>query len=151
MSEQPSDALKEAAHVYASEVLSEIGVLKALANLHQLGLLNIDDIAELRGIVQGAYRTVGIGAGLCARFMQKNDAPKEQVSEAFWSFVNESAYREIASDMSTSLLPSEAPPVGEIKHHFQLLMQCGYEIGNLHASGQVSDAFELWRQTMVTD
>lgn len=144
----PNDGLEGRAYVYAHEVLGDLGIIKALAQLHQIGMSDPDNKPELRGVVQGAYRTVGIGGALAARFVQAHEGPPEEISRAYWSFVNESSVRQIASDMSSSLLPDEDAPVEIVKIEFRALFQRGYEIGNLHAKGQQAEAFELWRAVM---
>lgn len=143
--------LLDNAYVHAHGVLSDIGVIKGLADLHLLALSEELDKSELRGCVLGAYRTVALGGALASRFVQAKGAAKEEISRAYWGFVNESSVRGIAVDMCSTLLPDEPPATGILKNEFSFLFPRGYEIGNLYSKGQHVEAFELWRQTMKAD
>lgn len=147
-----NSSLSSEGHVYALDVLSEIGVVKALADIHLHGMSKQDQPAELRGVVYGAYRTVALGGALASRWVQLRGGAKEEISDAYWSFVNESSIRGIAVSICEALLPIDtSPPVGILKHEFQFLFPRGYEIGNLHANGEVEKAFALWRETMKAE
>lgn len=147
MGDSGSD-LSTRAYEYANDVLSEVGIIKGLASLHRLGLENRNDEAELRGIVLGAYRTVAVGGALAARYMDTHQGSKEDISQAFWNFVNESAVRGIAVEIGDTLLPDEPSPVGIIEREFETLFACGYEIGRLHGERAAADAFDVWRTAM---
>jgi len=139
------------AYVHAHDVLNELGIIKALAQLHRMGMMNREEKAEIRGVVLGAYRTVAIGGALSARYVQGSGGEKEQISQAYWTFVNESSVREIASDISGNLLPEMSPPVAIFEREFDYLLLQGYKIGNLYFKEKHAEAFELWRETMKAD
>lgn len=142
--------IEDQAYSYGAKVLSEIGVIQALAEMQLLGLSNPDAKEDIRGLVIGGYMTAGIGASLVVRFMLTNNASKESTNKAYWHFYTESAVRQIATDLYISLWTDGDPPAGIVKQEADLLWKASGEISALHAAGQTSEAFEVWRETMKT-
>ncbi|GAA0239881.1 hypothetical protein [Marinomonas primoryensis] len=137
----------ENAHAKALDILSEIGVVEMIGSLHREALLGNLDSAEIRALMIGAYRTVGIGAGIGFCIMQEAHMPKEEISKMYWGFVNESSIRQIAVNIYASLndVVNMPPLISIVERERELLTNVGFDIYHSYINNMLERAHEQWR------
>lgn len=134
------------AHAKALEILKEIGALKTLALLHKEALLgNVSD-SEINDLVLGAYRTVTIGAGITVSIMKQLNTPREESSKAYWSFINDSSIRKIASSLFESLQEHVTidMPASVMETEADNLIKSGFKVHNHYMSNNIESASSEW-------
>jgi len=140
------------ANVYAQNVFHDLGIPKTLASLHSLSASPQFDDAEIRGLVIGTYRTAGILAGIAAKYMRDHERPPEECSKVFFEILNNSPYRQIASDFCDSVIDafdgSKGDPAYILENEKHDFLQIGAKIETLYSEGFMPEAFECWRDYM---